>query len=151
VHLPSRASAVVSVLDELEAVDAPLGRVSLSHMDTVPDLAVHVEALDRGVWIQYDCFGMALKNDWYEDAGDSRRVEWLIALREQGRLDRVLLSHDVWCKAQLGAYGGEGYSHLLANVAPTLLVRGFDVSDLHQLFVAGPARFLAFTARGELG
>jgi phosphotriesterase-related protein len=149
VHLPSRASAVPVVLDELEAVGAPLERISLSHMDAVDDFAVHEQALDRGVWIQYDCFGMALTNDWYTDPGDERRLVWLERHRIAGRLDRVLVSHDVWCKAQLAAYGGNGYAHLLTRVAPRLQKRGFSPSELDCLFTGNPGRFLTIASLTE--
>ncbi len=144
IHLPARDSAVSAVLDELEAAGAPLGQVSLSHMDTIPDLSLHEEALDRGVWIQYDCFGMALQNDWYTDPGDARRCDWLERLRETERLERVLVSHDVWCKAQLSTYGGTGYGHLLTTIRPHLADRGFTAQELERLFVQGPAEFLTW-------
>ena len=144
IHLPSRSSAVAVVLDELEAVGAPLSQISLSHMDTVPDVSLHEEALDRGLWIQYDCFGMALQNDWYADPGDEHRCDLLERHRANGRLDRVLLSHDVWCKAQLPAFGGAGYDHLLRAVRPGLARRGFAEADLDRLFVRGPSEFLTW-------
>jgi phosphotriesterase-related protein len=144
VHLPSRASAVPAVIEALEEVDAPFGRISLSHMDSIDDFTRHEQALERGLWIQYDCFGMALENDWYRDPGDDVRCDWLERHRTAGRLDRVLVSHDVWCKAQLRAYGGAGYDHLLAAVAPALRGRGFSDGDLDQLLVENPARFLAW-------
>ena len=41
-------------------------RVILGHMSSVPDFAMHLEALERGYWIAYDNFGMAhLANAWY--------------------------------------------------------------------------------------
>jgi phosphotriesterase-related protein len=151
VHLPSRASAVPATIAELRSVDAPLDRISLSHMDTVDDFAMHDEALDRGLWIQYDCFGMALRNDWYTDPGDERRIDWLNRHRRRDRLDRVLVSHDVWCKAQLASYGGGGYAHLLTNVAPRLLERGFGDGDVEQLLVRNPAEFLTWRSAGRTG
>ena len=144
IHLPSRASSVRPVLSELEAVDAPFDRISLSHMDSIPDFALHEEALERGLWIQYDCFGMTLENDWYHDPGDEQRIAWLARHREAGRLDRVLVSHDVWCKAQLAAYGGGGYDYLLTRIVPRLRETGFTETDLDQLFVRGPREFLTW-------
>jgi phosphotriesterase-related protein len=144
IHLPARDSAVPAVLEELEAVGAPLAHISLSHMDTVPDVSLHEEALDRGVWIQYDCFGMALQNDWYSDPGDAQRCDWLVQLRETGRLERVLVSHDVWCKAQLSTFGGVGYHHLLTTIRPRLADRGFTAGELERLFLHGPAEFLTW-------
>lgn len=144
VHLPSRAAAVAPVLDELEAVGAPPERISLSHMDTIPDVDLHEAVLERGVWIQYDCFGMALENDWYNDPGDGMRCDWLARHRDRGHLDRVLVSHDVWSKGQLACFGGGGYAHLLTRVVPMLADRGFSEADVRNLLVEGPTRFLTF-------
>ena len=66
------------------------------------------------------------------------------ASRETGRLERVLVSHDVWCKAQLATFGGGGYDHLLATVRPELVRRGFTRAELDRLFVQGPAEFLTW-------
>jgi phosphotriesterase-related protein len=144
IHLPSRASAVTATIAELEAVGAPMEQISLSHMDTIGDFRLHEEALEHGLWIQYDCFGMALVNDWYRDAGDAARIDWLARHRDAGRLGRVLVSHDVWCKAQLAAHGGGGYAHLLTAVVPRLAQRGFGEEDLDLLLVRNPAEFLAW-------
>jgi phosphotriesterase-related protein len=142
--MPSRSSSVPVVLDELEALDAPVDRISLSHMDSIDDFRLHEEALDRGLWINYDCFGMALSNDWYSDPGDGRRIEWLLEHFRSGRADRVLVAHDTWCKAQLHAFGGGGYGHLLVDVAPRLRAAGLAEDDLDRLFRRNPARFLAW-------
>jgi phosphotriesterase-related protein len=144
IHMPSRASAVLPTIAELEAVDAPFDRISLSHMDTIDDFALHERALERGLWIQYDCFGMALANAWYTDPGDELRVAWLERHRRRGRLARVLVSHDVWCKAQLASCGGDGYDHLLTTVVPHLAERGFGAAELERLLVRNPAEFLTW-------
>ncbi len=148
VHMPSRAGAVSAVLDVLNEVDAPLERISLSHMDTIDDIGLHEETIDQGLWIQYDCFGMALSNNWYADPGDDLRCEWLARHRETGRLRRVLVSHDVWGKAQLRAFGGAGYDHLTTAIVPRLRELGFGDDELRQLFVSGPAEFLTWKDPG---
>jgi phosphotriesterase-related protein len=148
VHLPMRSSAVAFVIDQLEATGVRLDRISLSHIDGIADFAVHDYALDRGVRIHYDCFGMALRNSLWDDPGDERRLDWLVRHKEAGRLNRVMLSHDIWCKAQLHAFHGIGYDYILTSIMSRLRERGFSNNDLHTLLISGPAEFLGWDVDG---
>jgi phosphotriesterase-related protein len=123
----------------------PPDRVILGHMSSVPDFAVHLEALDQGYWVAYDNFGMArLANARYRPLSDEQRVEWLIEIFRRGLGARVLVSHDVWCKVQLRRYGGEGYGYILRTIVPQLLEGGLSEGDVEQLLVRNPATVLAF-------
>jgi phosphotriesterase-related protein len=146
VHLPSRPTAISAVLHELKDVAAPLEQISLSHVDATGALIEeHEAAIDQGVWIQYDCFGMALENAWYADPGDEARCDWLAHHLKTGRINRVLVSHDVWSKSQLRSRGGGGYVHVLTSVRSALERRGFSPADIEALFVRNPASFLAWS------
>jgi phosphotriesterase-related protein len=145
VHQPNRASTVPEIMRVLEEEGAPPERVVLGHMSSVPDFRMHVRALERGYWIAYDNFGMGLlANARYRPVTDAQRVEWLLELVRLGYAGRVLLSHDVWCKVQLRAFGGEGYGHILRSIVPELLERGLSAHDIERLLVRNPAEVLAF-------
>jgi phosphotriesterase-related protein len=144
VHQPNRVSAVPEILRVLEEEGAPPGRVVLGHMSSVPDFAMHLEVLERGYWVAYDNFGMALENRRYRPIRDSQRIEWLLEVMSRGFADRVLVSHDVWCKVQLRRHGGGGYGHILRTIVPELRERGLSQDDLDRLLVHNPAEVLAF-------
>ena len=145
IHQPNRSSAVPVILRVLADEAVPPERVILGHMSSVPDFAVHLEALEQGYWIAYDNFGMArLANAWYRPLGDDQRVEWLLEVFRRGFGARVLVSHDVWCKVQLRRFGGEGYGHILRTIVPQLLEGGLSEADVDQLLVRNPAAVLAF-------
>jgi phosphotriesterase-related protein len=145
VHQPNRASSVPEIMRVLEEEGAPPERVVLGHMSSVPDFSMHLRALERGYWIAYDNFGMGLlSNAWYQPIADEQRVEWLVEVFRLGHGDRVLVSHDVWCKVQLRAFGGEGYGHILRSIVPKLLERGLSEDEVDQLLVRNPAEMLAF-------
>jgi phosphotriesterase-related protein len=144
VHQPNRASAVPAIIAVLESEQVDPARVVLAHMSSVPDFAAHLHALDRGYWIAYDNFGMALANRWYRPIDDAQRIDWLLALFARGLGGRVLVSHDVWCKLQLRRYGGGGYGHILRSIVPALRERGLSADDVRRLLVDNPAEVLAF-------
>jgi len=143
VHIPPNRDVVAFVIEVLAEERVDPSRMSFSHMDNIHDFDLHLEALRRGVYIQYDHFGMALENDWYTDVGDERRIEWLCALFDQGYGDRVMISHDVWCKLQTRVGGGRGYTHIAEVTVPALRERGFDDEALRRLLALNPADFLA--------
>ena len=44
--------------------------------------------------------------------------------------EQVLISHDICTRTRLGRYGGHGYQHIFANIAPRMLRRGFTQEDV---------------------
>ncbi len=145
VHQPNRASTVPEIMRVLEEERVPPRRVVLGHMSSVPDFDMHLEALRRGYWIAYDNFGMEhLANAWYRPITDDQRIAWLVELFRRGFGGRVLVSHDVWCKAQLRRWGGAGYGHILRTVVSRLREAGLSEADVHRLLVTNPAEVLAF-------
>ena len=67
-----------------------------------------------------------------------------------GHAERIVLGHDVFVKAHLHAYGGNGYDHLFSRVIPELeRTYGVDVGDIDQLLVSNPSRLLACSPPGE--
>jgi phosphotriesterase-related protein len=144
VHQPNRASAVPAILRVLESEGARPERVVLAHMSSVPEFSAHLEVLEHGYWIAYDNFGMALANRWYRPIEDSQRIEWALEVVRRGFLDRLLVSHDVWCKVQLRRYGGGGYGHILRTIVPQLREGGLSEEDVERLLVHNPAGVLAF-------
>jgi phosphotriesterase-related protein len=144
VHLPNRMGAVAPTLAILADEDVPPDRVILGHMSSVPDFALHLDALNRGYWIAYDDFGMELENPWFKDTGDDQRMAWLTEAFDRGFGHRMLVSQDVWCRVGLRAFGGNGYAHILETIVPALHARGFEERDVRTLLVTNPAEVLAF-------
>ena len=63
----------------------------------------------------------------------------------EGYRDQILLSHDTATKAQLVAYGGWGYAHILENIVPLLRWHGISEDDVEALLQRNPQRMLAWT------
>jgi phosphotriesterase-related protein len=75
---------------------------------------------------------------------DHERIEMTQFVIGLGRLDRILFAHDICSKHRLKAYGGHGWDHLVANVAPRMRRRGFTEEQLRMVFVDNPTRMLTF-------
>ncbi len=140
---PKRAIEIV-----LEAGGDPK-RAVMSHLDrTIFDF----ETLDRlaatGCYLEYDLFGneKALYPLGPIDLpNDARRLDFVFHLRDQGRLDQVLMAQDVCTKIQLTRYGGPGYSHILEHVVPIMKRRGLSQDEIDHVLIDNPKRALAFT------
>ncbi|MBO67243.1 MAG: hypothetical protein CL398_02930 [Acidiferrobacteraceae bacterium] len=144
IHQPNRASAVPAILSVLESENVLPEKVILCHMSSIWDFSMHLYALERGYRIGYDNFGMMLKNSRMRYLDDSQRMDWLAEVFKKGYGDQVLVSHDIWCKAQWKSFGGGGYGHFLRTIVPALLSRGFTDSDIDLLLVKNPSALIAY-------
>ncbi|XP_009639873.1 phosphotriesterase-related protein isoform X2 [Egretta garzetta] len=69
------------------------------------------------------------------------RIHMLI---NEGYEDRILIAHDVHTKNRLMKYGGHGYSHILKNIVPKMLIRGISQDKIDKILLANPKRWLTF-------
>lgn len=99
-------------------------------------------------YCQMDLFGTEVS--WYQlnpladMPSDAQRVLRLKLLADEGKIDRILMSHDIHTKHRLVNFGGHGFSHLINNVKPKMLVKGFTEDDVDTIMVKNPAKWLAF-------
>lgn len=146
VHVTS-LRPVNAVLDVVaEHADDPR-RVALCHMDyTLQDLTVHRRALAMGVNVEFDLFGFpGWTANWYLDMPtDTQRVRTLLQPADEGAHEQLLVSHDVCMKMQLSNWGGFGYAHLPAAVAPIFAQLSDSDDLLQQCAVANTRRLLCW-------
>ena len=108
------------------------------HAQNEDESAHHVEAAQRGAWVEFD---------GYEPDRTQAYVRRLTMLREHDLLDRVLLSHDNgWYS--VGEPGGgdfQPYTALFTALLPALRQAEFTAAEIERLVTANPAD--AFTVR----
>ena len=156
VHTYLFAKWGLRVLDILEEEGVSPDRVALAHVDSVLDLEYHRMIADRGAYLEYDLFGAETANDdWRQfDRGtrfippipcDMERVLAAKELISSGYGDRLLFAQDVCMKAQLTAYGGYGYGHILRDVVP--MMRELSISDdsIQRILSTNPQRLLGWS------
>ena len=138
------------ILDVLEKESADLRHVAICHVErTLGDLSQFRSVLDRGAYVEFDNFGQS----WFAFPGhkmewpfpsDSSRVFRIKELIEAGYADQVLVSMDIDSKILLYHYGGQGFDHILANIAP-LMQSVIGTEYTQRILVGNPRRFLTFS------
>ncbi len=112
---------------------------------------VQIELARRGVWISLDGYSLAHRNP-------ERYVNLVLALKKEGLLHRVLLSHDDgWAVDGEAATGsplklfGNGnpqpYRSLFERARGDLEKAGIDAADWNRLLVTNPAEAFAIRPR----
>uniref|UniRef100_A0A8C7A522 N-acetyltaurine hydrolase n=1 Tax=Neovison vison TaxID=452646 RepID=A0A8C7A522_NEOVI len=69
------------------------------------------------------------------------RVRLLV---DEGYEDRILMAHDIHTKHRLMKYGGHGYSHILTNIVPKMLLRGITENAIDKILIENPKQWLTF-------
>jgi phosphotriesterase-related protein len=128
----------LGLVGRLEGLGVPAEHVILAHVDRNPDPGEHAETAAAGAWLQLD--GPGRTKYW----PDSTILELIAELAERGHAGRLLLGGDTGRRSMLRAYGGgPGMDYLFARFKPRLERElGTELSE--QVFVANPARALAF-------
>jgi len=148
---PGRAEeGPFAALDVVERAGGALDRVVMSHLDRT---YFAVEPLRRlaatGCYLAFDLFGQESSYYAFADIdmpNDARRIDLLLALADAGHRDQLLMSQDIYRKAHLCRYGGEGYGHILANVLPVMRRKGVSEADIAAITTGNPARMLTIGA-----
>lgn len=143
VHLPGWQRRAHEVLDiVLDGYGVPPDAVVLCHMDPSHDDPDYQNAVaERGVWLEFDMVGMPFR---YPGEGQSpaphetaRAVAGLVA---RGHGERLLLSHDVFLKSMLTAYGGNGFRYVPELFTGRLIDEGVPAETARDLLRGNPAR-----------
>lgn len=139
----------LEIVKMLEDAGVDNDRIIMSHVDlVVSSLDMQLELAQTGCYLEYDGFGTPAFNPARFGARprpcDRERLEQIVGLIDHGHLEQILLSQDVWQKARLLRFGGNGYAHILRNMVPQLLIRGITREQMHTMLVENPKRVLPF-------
>jgi len=128
--------AALEEIDILERDGVPLSSFIWVHAHSEQDATLHQKAAARGAWVEFD--GLAAKSV-------DRHVALVLAMRQAGRLDRVLVSHDAGWYHVGEPDGGEfrAFDTLFTAFVPALKAAGLTEADVRQLLVDNPRRALA--------
>jgi phosphotriesterase-related protein len=131
-------------LDMLEAEGLDLRRFIWVHAHTEPDSRIHIEAAQRGAYVEFDAIGA---ENWHPQPA---LLEAVLVLLEAGYAEHILLSHDAgwYDPSQPDGHpkpdGIRGYTALVEQFIPALRARGVNDETLHTLTVTNPANAFAF-------
>ena len=137
----------LEIVDILADAGADMSRTVMCHIDrTLRDADERLELARTGCFLEYDVFGW----EGYYSAptldlpNDNQRVNEIMLLIAQGRLDQILISQDICWKSSLRSYGGHGYGHILRDVIPVMLAKGMTEEQIHTIMARNPQRLLQF-------
>ena len=113
------------------------------------DLEYTIELAETGCYIEYDSFGnyqnpINLPEKTFYSLNDWQRIECIKELIDQGFLNQLILSHDVFNKTDLRCYGGFGYDHIHETVVPLMHMNGITDAEINAMLVDNPKHFLQF-------
>ncbi|MFQ5874215.1 MAG: phosphotriesterase [Dehalococcoidia bacterium] len=148
IHPGRNLAAPLEIMEIVREADGDPRRTIMSHVDrTIFDFETLTKLAETGCYIEYDLFGS--ESSYYPPApidmpNDGRRLDFVLYLRDQGRLDQVLMAQDICYKTRLTKYGGHGYSHILENVVPMMRRKGMTWEEIQRILVENPRRALTF-------
>ena len=147
IHPGRHPDAPAEILAVLANAGADISRVIMGHLDrTVFEFDAVRRIAESGCYLEWDLFGNegshypAAETDMPSDA---QRLDFVRHITDAGYGDRVVLAQDIFTKHRLVTYGGHGYGHILRNLRPRMLRRGFTDSEVRAMTVDNPARILA--------
>lgn len=149
IHLPGWQRRAHEVLDLVlgEYGVAPAA-VVLCHMDpSHADPDYQRSVADRGVWLEFDMIGMPFHYPGEGQSPAPHETAYAIAgLIARGHGDRLLLSHDVFLKSMLTAYGGNGFRYVPELFLSRLVEHGVPRRTAEDLLHTNPARLFEHAA-----
>ncbi len=151
VHPGRNDEAPREIVAILSDAGADLERTIICHIDrTIFEEAKLVRLAESGVVLEYDLFGHEhshyVHNLDVDQPNDAERLRWLRFLIDQGFGKQIVISQDCDNKIYLRRYGGCGYAHIVENVVPRALRRGFTRDELDTILIATPKRLFTFAS-----
>ncbi|XP_025072608.1 phosphotriesterase-related protein isoform X2 [Alligator sinensis] len=149
IHPGRHSDAPFQIIRILQEAGADLSKTVMSHLDrTIFDEKKLLEFAKLGCYLEYDLFGTELLyyqfNPDVDMPSDNERISRIQMLIDEGYEDRILMAHDVHTKNRLMKYGGHGYSHILKNIVPKMLIRGISQNRIDKILVENPKQWLTF-------
>lgn len=149
IHPGRDSNAPAEVVRILQEAGGDISKTVMSHLDrTIFDDGDLLEFAKLGSYLEYDLFGTEMLDYPFrldvDMPSDSQRVRALALLAKEGYDDKIVIAQDIHTKNRLTKYGGHGYSHILKNIVPKMLRRGFSQHQVDKILIDNPKRWLTF-------
>ncbi|XP_066441656.1 phosphotriesterase-related protein [Eleutherodactylus coqui] len=149
IHPGRNSESPFQIVRVLQEAGADISKTVMSHLDrTIFDEQKLLEFATLGSYLEYDLFGTEMLNYQFNTAvdmpSDNDRIRRICSLINEGYDERIVISHDIHTKNRLVKYGGHGYSHILNNIVPKMLLRGISQQSIEKILLENPKRWLTF-------
>ena len=159
IHYGGVGEEKLRVLETIAGEGADLNRTIMGHSDSISgDMPLMTRLLERGAYIEFDLLAKLdvplnyrppastfIYRGWSVTA---LVAEGVLNLLEAGYEDRILISHDVFPKAQFKSYGGTGWAFILEKFVPHLRSMGATEVQINKIMVENPKRLVTFAEPG---
>ena len=114
------------------------------HAQNEPEPSQHIKAARMGAWVSFDGVSPATL---------SRHVEFVKRMRNEGLLDRVLVSQDAGWYHVGQPHGGafRTFETVFTEFIPAIRAAGFTEADISTLFIDNPAEAFSISVRTTRG
>jgi phosphotriesterase-related protein len=139
-----RADRVILAHADAFLIEHSRRRLILEPESRQSRLDYHLELLEAGANLSFDCFGHDWNigaNDWVIES-DIDRLTGVIQLVEAGYAAQIVLGTDTCFKMLTRRGGGLGYRHLPDKILPLLTSLGVQEKDIDAMTKHAPARLL---------
>uniref|UniRef100_UPI00358F46E9 phosphotriesterase-related protein isoform X1 n=2 Tax=Myxine glutinosa TaxID=7769 RepID=UPI00358F46E9 len=148
VHPGRHHDSPFQIVRLLQESGADLHKTVMSHIDrTLFEKNQLLEFAKLGCYLEYDLFGLEVLdyelNLNVDMPCDSERIRRIQMLLEEGLVDQLLMSHDIFSCHRLSRFGGHGYSHILQNIVPKMKRRGVPQAAIERMLIHNPRTWLA--------
>ena len=132
-------TGAIEQLELFRKFNIPLSRVTLSHTDKEADLGYHHEILSSGVFVEYDQ-SLRQANDVKAPS-----AQLTAAMVGAGFVNQIMMGTDGARRTLWSSLGGTpGLAWLYSGWTNKLVEAGLNQSNIEQIFIANPAKALAF-------
>jgi len=150
IHLPGWERLAHRVLDVVESEGANLRHTVLCHMNpSLHDYKYQRSLADRGAFLEYDMIGMDFfyADQQAQSPCDEENAIAICKLVDDGYLNSILMSQDVFLKMMLTRYGGFGYGYILRHFVPRLKRHGMSQATIDCILIDNPRRVFSAAYR----
>jgi phosphotriesterase-related protein len=151
IHPGRSQSLPMEIVEIFRGFGGDIRRTVMSHVGNRHglDIDLTMELAETGCYIEYDSFGnyqnpIVVPEKTFYALSDWQRIGCIKELIDNGYLDQLLISHDIFNKTDLRRYGGFGYDHIHVTVVPLMRMYGITDEEIHSMLVDNPRRILQF-------
>ena len=152
IHLPGWERLAHRVLDVVEQEGGDLRHTILCHMNpSLHDPKYQKSLADRGAFIEYDMIGMDYfyADQQAQSPSDEENAIAICRLVDEGYLNAILMSQDVFLKMMLTRHGGFGYGYILKHFVPRLKRHGMRQNTIDHILIENPRRVFSAEHRAR--
>ena len=125
-------------------------KIVFAHMYIQTDLDVLKTLTKQGFNVEYDAWGIEdtelidSSDDLLQLPNDNQRIKHVRKLINDGYINNLIMTQDMFLGLQLQKNGGKGYGHIIDNLIPRMKNFGFTKKEINNILIVNPQRILTF-------